>query len=70
MREPRDPLLKVVYCFIGLEPIDYILHHSIGVCNDIDLEIQRELVLRRSNPCFRSEERELSRSTLCAQVER
>jgi hypothetical protein len=26
--------------------------------------------LRRSNPCFRPEERELSRSTLCAQVER
>jgi hypothetical protein len=31
MREPRDPLLKVVFCFIGLEPIDDILHFSIGV---------------------------------------
>lgn len=31
MREPRDPLLKVVFCFIGLEPIDYIRYHSIGV---------------------------------------
>jgi len=63
-------LLKVVLCFIGLEPIDYIRYHSIGVYKDIDLEIQREPALRRGNPCFRLGKRELSRSTLSSQVER
>ena len=42
MREPRDPLLKVVYCFISIKLIDTFFIFQLGFVKYIDLEVQRE----------------------------
>ena len=70
MREPRDPLLKVVLLLLQVMRPKYILWLLLGVCkSDIELRNQTEALNIQEQQSKPTEAERYLRSTICAQVD-